>query len=583
MASTLTKAQQILFKHGLQESLNKMRTSGNSAYKTAIPGAFYLTNDTHRLYIGDDNGLPVPVNEGIITYANLAAAQSAITHAEANAGQFIFLTQEGILAVSNGKEWVQINNNTDTLYKFESEVAEKTAGTVTVTGTLSGAEKDHPDDWEAAGTLTFSITGQNGVTIDLTEKTVKVIGPDIISKVTTSTGYTNSKAEIALVDDGVTDITKAKSKVTVKGSANVNITEDSSKNIVIEAIDTKLDDVTDRNYAATPGAAGAAAKEGFQVVVKDTSDASSGGKIDPIITLGDGQHHFQSWTDGDGTKHYGEMVLPVYTKTEVDNKVKNFNAMTYKGTFPTASVSQIGSLKNVQNGDTYKANADLSTGVNGIVAKTGDLIIAVGTENANGYIENPTWEVVPSGNEDTQYAFKVISGGIQLMPTEGEEHAGELKFTEGAKINVTQSPTSGNSTTINVAHETTTRQSQTTVTTDEPQSGTDNKFVVSNITINSIDAAADNNGITTDTTGHVTMVTEKIWKFKDTNAVMHSMGVKAEASANVATIKLTPAIKRSNDDVSSAEGNLYLKSTNANLAVTADSNNVELNLVWGTF
>jgi len=56
----------VLFKQGTQASLDTIRTN-----KTAIEGSFYLTNDTHRLYIGRANGDAVPVNEGVNTVATL--------------------------------------------------------------------------------------------------------------------------------------------------------------------------------------------------------------------------------------------------------------------------------------------------------------------------------------------------------------------------------------------------------------------------------------------------------------------------------------------------------------------------------
>lgn len=568
MASTLTKANQILFKHGLQTNLDKMRTQGDALYGKATPGAFYLTSDTHRLYVGNDSGLPVPVNEGIVTYANLAAAQAAITNAKDNAGQFIFLTQEGILAVSNGKEWVQINNNTNTIYKFESSVGPIANGTVTVKGTLSAADENNPTSWEEAGVLSFTIAGENGIKINLADKTVKVVGPDIIAKATEGTGYANSKAEIGLVEDGVNNIANAKSKVTIKGSSNVNIKEDTSGAVVIEAKDTVLDGVTDRDYKSATG---------FTVVVKDTAGESSGGKIDPIITLDDGDHHFEN----------GKMELPVYTKDQVDAKVKDFNAMEYKGVFPTGgnTSQQLSSLTGVKNGDTYKAKQDLSASTHGVNAKSGDLIIAQGTE-VNGAIPsgNITWEVIPSGDEDTTYSFKVVSGGVQLIPsTDPNEAHGELKFAAGDKLDMTQSPTTGDGTTITFKHETTTRQSQGTVVTDDPQSGVAAAHIVGEITINSIDAGSTDNGIETDTTGHVTKVVEKIWKFKDTTPLMDKMGVKASASANMATVTLTPQLELSNGDPSAVDGLLYVQSDNANLEITASDAKVSLDLVWGTF
>ena len=86
------------FLRGLQASLP---TTGTDGY-------FYLTTDTHRLYTSID-GKVVPVNEGVTTVENLDALTS-ITDAEA--GDFFYCTEENILTVFNGQNFVQINPDT---------------------------------------------------------------------------------------------------------------------------------------------------------------------------------------------------------------------------------------------------------------------------------------------------------------------------------------------------------------------------------------------------------------------------------------------------------------------------------------
>ena len=86
------------FLRGLQASLP---TTGTDGY-------FYLTTDTHRLYTSID-GKVVPVNEGVTTVENLDALTS-IT--DAKAGDFFYCTEENILTVFNGQNFVQINPDT---------------------------------------------------------------------------------------------------------------------------------------------------------------------------------------------------------------------------------------------------------------------------------------------------------------------------------------------------------------------------------------------------------------------------------------------------------------------------------------
>lgn len=82
------------FLRGLQASLP---TTGTDGY-------FYLTTDTHRLYTSVD-GKVVPVNEGVVTVANIAA----LNDITANAGEFFYATEENVLCVFNGKNFIQIN------------------------------------------------------------------------------------------------------------------------------------------------------------------------------------------------------------------------------------------------------------------------------------------------------------------------------------------------------------------------------------------------------------------------------------------------------------------------------------------
>ena len=60
--------QALSFKCGSQAALEPY-IKGNTP---AVDGTFYLTNDTSRLYVGN-NGKAIPVNQGVITVANINA------------------------------------------------------------------------------------------------------------------------------------------------------------------------------------------------------------------------------------------------------------------------------------------------------------------------------------------------------------------------------------------------------------------------------------------------------------------------------------------------------------------------------
>jgi hypothetical protein len=578
--NSLTKAKQVMFKHGTQASLDQLRKDSG-----AETGVFYLTNDTHRLYIGNDANVPVPVNEGIIRYANLASAIAAlgITSSTTDrqpdlAGVFVYLEEEGVLAIFNGSDLIQINSDTNTTYKFTETLSETTQGVVTVTSTLFGKERTGTNYDISAGEFTFSLEGKNGIVLDLNTNKVTVTGPayKVISGTNSSTAHKNSYAEVGLTYVDPADNTeKTASSFKIKGSADVRVSGAKNGDVTIEAVDTILTDliVTEK------------ATNGFEILVKD-GKTQVADDIDPRITLGSNstEYHFNK----------GVANLPVYTKEEIDSIIVDFDAMEYMGVFPTSGgIKQLSSLTNVKKGDTYKAAQNLTVASNGVKADAGDLIIANGTET-NGVLTSITWEVVPSGNEDTTYRIESETGGFTLVgkssigsSTTDNNDSGTIYLKEKTddKITVSQNITNnaaGDDIEFVFSHKETSR-SDTTSTAYDGQSGVAAEYVKKSVTLLTIDASANQDGVATDKWGHVTGTKQKSWTIKDTNAVMDSMTVAAVASDNLATVTLTPALRQSDGTVKSASGNLLFFSKNANLTVAAENNKIDIDLVWGTF
>jgi len=74
MAHIMAKDHYVGFKTGLQATLDQklllndqFESDGVTSRANAVPGCFYLTSDTHRLYVGNNDKSLSPVNEGIIT------------------------------------------------------------------------------------------------------------------------------------------------------------------------------------------------------------------------------------------------------------------------------------------------------------------------------------------------------------------------------------------------------------------------------------------------------------------------------------------------------------------------------------
>lgn len=304
---TIAENSQIKFLHGLQNALDAKRQA-----KTGASGTFYLTNDTHRLYVGLSDGSITPVNEGITTYANVGTLPTATA---LNAGQFAYITEDSILAVSNGQNWVQINANTDTTYTYGGLVEGDQTGIVTVTTTLTeiGGGNKKPS-------FAFSLTGKDGITIveGTPEGTIEVYGTRLASENMAQ----DNAAKIKLIDKAGVQ----QSAVVIHGGTNVSVSEENGT-IEVSAIDTRLDGNTD---------GGSNLAQGFQILAKDTANRTSGGKIDPIITYGEG---------GNASVHFenGTATLDVYTKAQVDALRANFDAMEYQGvinSIPTGSIKK---------------------------------------------------------------------------------------------------------------------------------------------------------------------------------------------------------------------------------------------------
>ena len=86
---TINAGTNIQFLLGTQASLEKyIKGPSASDGARAADGTFYLTNDTHRLYVGTSLGTAVPVNEGVITVSNLDTLKTISAHP----GEFYYVT-----------------------------------------------------------------------------------------------------------------------------------------------------------------------------------------------------------------------------------------------------------------------------------------------------------------------------------------------------------------------------------------------------------------------------------------------------------------------------------------------------------
>ena len=601
----------VLFKQGTQASLDTIRTN-----KTAIEGSFYLTNDTHRLYIGRANGDAVPVNEGVNTVATLDDLPNVTSqNAPSYVGQFYYVTGSNILCVYSASVqagavrggWVQINPNTDThLSDFNIDIT-VTNGVATVSTAITETSGD-PSSNVAGDTTTknFQVAGAGGITISTTNGANAGTG-DILT--ITGDQYSvaagNDNAALKTVDLQLSSTTGHNSSVTFKGSDTVNVTKDGTA-IKIDAVNTQLASATGANES-----------QGFSITVADTAGNSEKATIDPIIVVGGETANQQTFHFVNGTA-----TLAVYTKEEIDSKMSSLDSMTYRGTI--GATRTLGQVQNagVQIGDTYlldgQVNGINTDGNSNATAHIGDMIIARGTEDTNGNITTSTlvWDIIPSGDDlhtDTHYTFKATNGtgangdgvyagkayrGIELRDTSDDNNlAGTLNIYAGDNLAIDGTPiTDGTTITGNkiiISHANVATSGGTAAPATQEMNGS-NEPTFAQSPGGSLSFTAVTS-VTRDTKGHVIGVKTKDITVSDTQAIIDKNDYQSTAAtaSGITTATVTNTIhssKTNGDQVSNQSGTFALASSTIQLttANTGTDNNpkstvITADIVWGTF
>lgn len=597
----------VLFKQGTQASLDTIRYN-----KTAIDGSFYLTNDTHRLYIGRSDGDAVPVNEGVNTVATLDdLPQITAANAPSYVGQFYYVSGPNILCVYSASTqggavrggWVQINPNTDThLSDLKINVTVEN-GVATVSTSITEADSANSGSADTT-TRNFKVQGAGGITVGATETSdgnndiLTITGDQYAIAAGTANSVTN-EVPIELSSDGGHD-----SSVTLKGGENVTLSKTDGGAIKIDAADTQIASATGANEAS-----------GFSVTVTDSAGNSEKATINPQILVGGTQDTQQTISFQNGTA-----TLPVYTASELDAKLAGLDAMTYKGTVGIRSIATAVADNGAKIGDTYLLDDDIAAIVTSTGNKPGikgDMIIARGTEGADGNITSATlvWDIIPSGNDnytDTNYIGKPTTGtgasgdgnyadkhyeGFKLQDTIENESVGEVDLYAGDNINISGTGLTkgqdiiGNKILISHADVASSGGSAAPAT-KVISSGSDTDFTQHpNVTFN-VTAVTE---VTRDAKGHVIGVKTKDLVLKDTQATIDKNDYQSATAttSGVTTATITNTLVSSNadgDPVSNTSGTFGLASSSLSLSVTntgtgntAKSTVVTADIVWGTF
>lgn len=594
MANVLKDAN-VGFLTGLQSSVDTMLSKGSEA--GAKHGYFYLTKDSHRLYVGNSDGSLSAVNEGVqtVTYLNNLPALSSAEDKIAYTGRFFYVQYKdsaagqvasnvaNILCVYNGSSWVQINANTNTTLQSTAFTTAASGDVATVTNTITDS-----DGAKKSGD--FTVTGAGGIKVAASGKNITLTG----DKFTLSAGD-GSSGEVKLNLTSTNG--QGSSSVTLKSDPDTTAFIRSDNTITIKARANKTLSIAN----ATSG------KTGFTVSVTDTDGKTVTGSYDPVIKYGG--------SGGSTAKlENGVFTLSAYNKAEVDQLLRDLNAMEYRGTVGTggsAATTWTGCIEKAQKiGYTYLFSSDLTIG--GVRYTKGTLAIARGTEYTSTDLSNGTitdasligtinpstlkWDFVESTN-DTDTTYQLVTNGdgvgFALKDSVGGLK-GEIKYVGKNGLTISESVTdagsslAGKTNTITVTHDNITRTNTTTGPTSKDQSAaTNSNSTLSNAT--STDYVADTitipvvTSVTTNDQGHVTGVNTVKYKLTDTGTRITSLSQKTSVTNNKATITTTIAANNVNGKSMVTAGTATSTISTSSLTIGASGSNVSIDMTWGEF
>ena len=222
----------VMFKRGTQTGFNNLTTYQD--------GCFYLTTDSHRLYVGTGNNKADLVSQSVITYPNWAAIEALSNKSSSSyapglcsEGQFYYAKAENILCTYSEGKWVQINpdhNDDHDTYVKSVSVAKNTTETekgkqLVYDVKITQAQKDLKGNNEGAPS---EVSGK--ITISAADLGQITTHPDVGMEAEKS----NSK--VSLKNNGVGANTAA--KVELAGGGSVSVSTDSSNKITISGVDT---------------------------------------------------------------------------------------------------------------------------------------------------------------------------------------------------------------------------------------------------------------------------------------------------------------------------------------------------------
>ena len=583
-AGTINPGGNIKFLLGTQDSLENYIVGKNGA--VAENGAFYLTNDTHRLYVGTSDGKAVPVNEGVITVQDVGNLPSTNVHA----GEFYYATNQNILCVYAGKNagWVQINSNTDT-YLLSGDTKIELANNV-ATLTQSFIQNDN----QTAFTDTIEIEVADGIKMAVNGDRISLTG--VLNK----QFNVSADKDVATVELEDTFGGKVPFKIQAKTGSNIKVGKGAGSNEVeIDVNDMYNTGVSITQYNAAPTADGGDGKSGFSINVHDGKGMVSG-DFNPAIKVGKEKSQIITFSNGTAD-------LPVYTQAEIDDIKLALNAMTYRGlvgkdkTTTQEAWSTVYKSTTVAIGDTYLFAEDTNYTPSGasqsVLVTKGTLVIARGTEGTNGYITANTlqWDFVESTvDTDTKYKFtsaptiQGTAGYVELTGViNGQLKPGErITFVDGTAIRANVVTDANNNATVSFIHvDVACTPTEGEILQDKAVFSVNNGSALGEKQITVLESVTVNNQ------GHVTGFKQNTVTLRDTNATVADLGTRVNKVDTVANTSSTATLNNFITLLDGA-GNMMTEKTGAwkftssSLTFKKDATDekaLSVDLVWGTF
>ena len=594
--ANVVKGTNLSFLYGNQSKVDQLIL--NKAAGTVTAGAFYLTNDTNRLYFGKSDSELVALNEGVTTVADI----NALPQTGQITGSFYYATKQNVLCVYNGNQWVQINPDT-TLSKSaqDTKVTSSVKDGKTVINITSRVTDTAPEPNTSVGIFELK-ADNNNISLSTEERTETT--PDgetykvttiLMSAVDTKYDLDANDASLkigantytgATIDLSGTDSSKDNVGIILSelGSVSVKETDDKKK-----VIDLNLPSLVRTNLALGTNGQVYATSELYSNSdsPKNAKDITPIVKLDSSIAQGDisanGEYKFvkDEKTTGDGR---ATVALPVYTTKEVDQKITEAlsaaDALDYQGTVSNSDFSSK-ITSTAHPGHVYKVTEKIDKVVQGtgesVTANTGDLLIA---ELKNGTIH---WETVPSGDDQL---IKVITTGNKFTVQDSLANSSlgsvNVAAKAGGHIKVTPKITGTNNENIEYQIEQdTTGYAAKTIT------GSDNvELSVADGTTNPTEASFTAiTGITVDAYGNVTSTKSGTFKVVDSHSNLTDVINSVTKAAEGQKVTIETVVKE-DDNATGVKDSFSVSSDSLDIQLVGTNTikkEFSVNLVWGTF